>query len=210
MAGSTDAAAANVRQKEEDARQAHHTEHAAALTHAEGTEKEAAAASKECDDAAARARAALERAAHERKAAAHERKAAAAALNDAASDHTDEFVSVHGESPGNLHGTLLLHKAAALLNLHAQAVAVQNIRSLVLIVLDVNSGSYSKWREQFLLTLGKYSLQDQVLQDDPPRPSPDWVRMDCVILCWLNGTLSSNLVDIVMARRAQGATARST
>jgi len=79
---------------------------------------------------------------------------------------------------------------------------MQNIRSLVLIILDVNSGSYSKWREQFLLTLGKYSLQDHVLQDDPPRPSPDWVRMDCVVRSWLHGTLSSDLVDIVMARSA--------
>src|SRR6185312_10380605 len=72
---------------------------------------------------------------------ARERKAAAAAIDDAHSQHGEP--SVHGDSPGDLHGALLLHEAAALLNLHAQAIAVQNIRSLV---LDVNSGSYSKWR----------------------------------------------------------------
>ena len=147
MAGSADADAA--RQKE--ICQARLAERAAALARPKEAEKEAAAASKERDDAATRARAALE-------CAAHERKAAAAALNATASNHTDESVSVHGKRPSDLHGALLLHEAAALLNLHAQAVAVQNIRSLVLIVLDVNSGSYSKWHEQFLLTLGKYSV----------------------------------------------------
>ena len=34
--------------------------------------------------------------------------------------------------------------------------------------------------------------------------------MDCVVRSWLYGTLSGDLVDIVMARSAQGTTARST
>ena len=34
--------------------------------------------------------------------------------------------------------------------------------------------------------------------------------MDCIVRSWLHGTLSSDLVDIVMARSTQGATARST
>ena len=75
---------------------------------------------------------------------------------------------------------MLLHEAAAVLNLHAQAVAVQNIRSLVPVVLDVAAGNYTRWREQFLLVLGKFSLQDHVLLDDPPATYPDWARMDCV------------------------------
>ena len=194
MAGSADADAA--RQKE--ICQDRLAERAAALARAKEAEKEATATSKERDDVATRARATLDRAAREHKAAA------------AASDHTDESVFVHDERPGELHGTLLLHEAAALLNLHAQAVVVQNIRSLVLIVLDVNSGSYSKWHEQFLLTLGMYSLEDHILQDALVRASPDWVRMSCVIRSWLHGTLSSDLVDIVMARSTQGATARPT
>jgi len=53
---------------------------------------------------------------------------------------------------------MLLQEAAALLNLHAQAVVVNNIRSLVHIVLDVDSGNFNHWRDQFLLPLGKFSL----------------------------------------------------
>jgi hypothetical protein len=36
---------------------------------------------------------------------------------------------------------MALQEVAAILNLHAQAVAVQNIRHLVRVVLDVTSGS---------------------------------------------------------------------
>jgi hypothetical protein len=52
---------------------------------------------------------------------------------------------------------MLLQEPDTLLNLHAQAIAVNNIRSLVPIVLDINSDSFNRWRDQFLLTL-KFSL----------------------------------------------------
>jgi hypothetical protein len=45
--------------------------------------------------------------------------------------------------PVDLHSALLLQEAAALLNLHAQAVAVNNIRSLIHIVLDVDSNHFN-------------------------------------------------------------------
>ena len=66
----------------------------------------------------------------------------------------------------DLHHALLLHEAAAIVNLHAQAVAVQNIRSLIPIVLDV-SGNYARWKYQFLLVVGKFSLRDHILSDAP-------------------------------------------
>jgi len=53
---------------------------------------------------------------------------------------------------------MLLQEVAAFLTLHAQAVAVHYIRSLVPIVLDVDSGNFSRWHDQFMLTLGKFSL----------------------------------------------------
>ena len=58
---------------------------------------------------------------------------------------------------------MLLHEAAAILNLHAQAVAVTNIWSLISSVLDSNFDGYTWWRDNFLLVVGKYSLQDHVL-----------------------------------------------
>jgi hypothetical protein len=105
---------------------------------------------------------------------------------------------------------MLCQEAAAILQLHAQVVAVQNIRNMVPVTLDINSGSFPRWREQFLLALGKYSLQDHVLQDACPLPSPDWDRMDCLVRSWLYCTLSSNLLDLVMRRSDQGVTAHIT
>jgi len=84
-----------------------------------------------------------------------------------------------------------------LLNLHAQAVSVQNIRALVPLLLDVTSTFYPRWRESFLLTVGKYSLNRHVLSDTGVPTSADWVRMDCVVRTWLLGTISDDLADTV-------------
>ena len=78
------------------------------------------------------------------------------------------------------------------MNLHAQAVAVQ---SLIHVTLDVNSGNYTRWRDQFLLTVGKFSLQEHVLSDEPSAGYPDWARMDCVVKSWIFGTISDDLAE---------------
>jgi hypothetical protein len=108
-----------------------------------------------------------------------------------------------GGGPTDLHLALLLQEAAALLNLHAQAVAVNNIRSLVHIILDIDSNHFNRWRNQFLLVLVKFSLQAHVLA--APAPSPDWDRMDCVVNSWILDSLTDDLTEIVSS---QGATAR--
>jgi hypothetical protein len=95
----------------------------------------------------------------------------------------------------DLHSALLLQEAAALLNLHAQVVAINNIRSLIHIVLDVDSNHFNRWRNQFLLVLGKFSLQTHVLA--APVPSPDWDRMDYVVKSWILDSLTDDLAEIV-------------
>ena len=100
---------------------------------------------------------------------------------------------------------MLHHETVALLQLHSQAVAVSNIRNHVTTVLDVDSGNFNRWCDQFLLILGKFTLQDHV-RDEPPVPiSPDWARMDCVVKSWIIATLTDDLGEII---RAQGSTAR--
>ena len=199
MAGSLHPSAADneaERKRQEDARAAQAAARRAALAHAEEAEAEAAAA-------AARVRAALER-------AAQERAAADPPLEDPPEDRDEVASSLFDGPRTSVQAAIALQEATAVLHLHAQAVAVQNIRHLVRVVLDVTSGSFARWREQFLLALGKYSLQGHVLQDDRPLNSPDWERMDCVVRSWLYGTLSDNLHDIVRRRGDQGDTARTT
>jgi hypothetical protein len=73
--------------------------------------------------------------------------------NSGTSGDGNDF-SVTSEAPDC--DILLQHKAAALLNLHAQAMAVQNISAVMLLVLDVTSTFYTRWCELFPLVLGKY------------------------------------------------------
>ena len=164
----------------------------AALARAAEAEREAAAAQADRDAADARLRAALDRAARER----------AAANPPSPTDGNDDnvsFATVDDEAP---YDAIAQHEATALLNLHAQAVSVQNIRALVPLQLDVTSTFYARWRESFLLTLGRYSLERHVLSDIAVPTSADWVRMDCVVRTWLLGTISDDLADTVSERHA--------
>ena len=146
-----------------------------ALARAEAAEQEAAAAAQERDAAAQRARDALAR-------AAKERALAAKGTPDADHDAEKEEDAASVDSGGTaLHHAVLAHEAAAVVNLHAQAISVQNIRSLVHVLLDINAGNYTRWRDQILLVIGKYSLESHVLVDLPAPDFPDWTRMDCIV-----------------------------
>ena len=67
--------------------------------------------------------------------------------------------------------------------LHLQAAGVQNIRSLVTVLLDPTSSSYGRWRDQVLLALRRYALDDHVLLDTPIEAHDvAWLRLDSVAL----------------------------
>ena len=51
--------------------------------------------------------------------------------------------------------------------LHLQAAGVLHIKNLVSVVLDPTSTSYGRWRDQVLLALRRYALDDHVLLDTP-------------------------------------------
>jgi hypothetical protein len=59
--------------------------------------------------------------------------------------------------------------------LHLQAARVSHIKTLVTVVLDSNSTSYARWRDQLLLVLRRYALDGHVLTDTPARArDPAW------------------------------------
>lgn len=72
----------------------------------------------------------------------------------------------------SLTDALLQQEGSTILNLHTQVVAVQNICSLVPLVLDVNSTFYTRWKVSFLKILSKYSLEQHVLSDSIASASP--------------------------------------
>lgn len=96
----------------------------------------AAQADQEAADAATACDAAAQRASEAQARAAQERAAAAAALAPSSS-FGPKIVS--SDTPADLRAAMLLQEAAALLTVHSQAIAITNIRSLVTVVLDVDS-----------------------------------------------------------------------
>jgi hypothetical protein len=71
------------------------------------------------------------------------------------------------------------------------------IKTLVTVILDSNSTSYARWRDQ-LLVLRRYALDYHVLTDTPARARDSaWRRRDCIVMSWISGTISLDLQDIV-------------
>jgi hypothetical protein len=78
-------------------------------------------------------------------------------------------------------------------------MAVQNIRALVPVVLDIASPFYTRWRNSFLLVVDRYTLTDHVLTDTFA-PSSDWAQMDRAVKSWIIDTITTELVDVVFIR----------
>ena len=107
------------------------------------------------------------------------------------------------------HTAVIWHDLANPLvtQLHYQAGGVQNIRLLVSVVLELESPSYTHWRD-LVLTLRRYALDDHILVDTSVVvQTPSWLRLDSVVLSWILGTISLDLHDLVCnsldARRAR-------
>jgi hypothetical protein len=86
--------------------------------------------------------------------------------------------------------------ATHIAHLHAQAAGLQNIRSVVTIVLEPSSPDYKRWRDLMLITLRRYTLNDHVLSDITD-PSVYCVRLDNIVVTWILGILSPELHEIV-------------
>jgi hypothetical protein len=76
---------------------------------------------------------------------------------------------------------------------HAQALAVVNVKVLIPITLDRTANNYDRWCKHFLVILGKYALTDHVLTDVAYPGWSAWVQMDCTILTWIYTTIALDL-----------------
>jgi hypothetical protein len=183
--------AAAAKRKEDDA--AATAQAAAATTHREQEALVAtvAAARKTLDEARARERAAALAWEKEKTIAHHleQQLAAAQGITIPQDDDDDRSVDV----ASNPDAALTAH-------LHAQAVGLQNIRSVVTIVLEPSSPNYKRWRDLMLLTLRRYALNDHVLSDVAD-PSVYWARLDSIVMTWILGTLSPSSMRSLGSRR---------
>nr|XP_051196592.1 uncharacterized protein LOC127309921 [Lolium perenne] len=83
-----------------------------------------------------------------------------------------------------------------------------SIKLHVPITLSLDDANYTSWRELFLVALGRYGLTAHVIGESTPSdtgPNTSWGRDDFTVLSWIYGSVSVDLLNIVMR---PGATAR--
>ncbi|XP_039133230.1 uncharacterized protein LOC120270279 [Dioscorea cayenensis subsp. rotundata] len=81
----------------------------------------------------------------------------------------------------------------------SQAINVARICTHIPITLDLQSSNYSKWRTLFLVTLGKYGLSNHADGTDPRYDDSEWVQHDYIVLSWIYGSISIEILDLVMS-----------
>lgn len=98
-------------------------------------------------------------------------------------------------SNGDTSGT---SNTNALTHLWALAVGV-NIKTLVSTTLDLKSENYSKWRNLFQVVVDGFALEDHITRADNS-VNPTWKCLNHTILSWIYGSISSEILDIVMEK----------
>jgi hypothetical protein len=87
----------------------------------------------------------------------------------------------------------------------AASTYAASIKTFVPITLDLQDSNYAKWRELFLVALGRYGLSAHVLSDNTPSDTSatsDWGRDDFTVLSWIYGSISLELFGIIMKARS--------
>jgi hypothetical protein len=96
-------------------------------------------------------------------------------------------------------------EVAVIANLHAHVAGALNIQALVSVVLDPVSTHYTRWRDQVLLTVQRYTLNDHVVTNATPHLLMSWHRMNIVMLSWI---LAPSLLSFRMSSASGGTPAR--
>jgi hypothetical protein len=93
---------------------------------------------------------------------------------------TEEDATFNQDKNHSIPDVIGTYETANVANLHAQVVAVQNIRSLVMVVLDPLSTHYTHWCDLMLLTLCRYALDGHVFMSSPtPCPAIGTTTSSC-------------------------------
>ncbi|KAG5241212.1 Retrovirus-related polyprotein from transposon [Salix suchowensis] len=97
------------------------------------------------------------------------------------------------------------------------ALAVSNINTFIKITLDIEKGQYITWSELFKIHARAYQVLDHILpssaehmKHDSSHPTTDpalWSRVDAIVLQWIYGTISDDLLNTILERDSTAALA---
>ncbi|XP_021992723.1 uncharacterized protein LOC110889496 [Helianthus annuus] len=90
------------------------------------------------------------------------------------------------------------------------AVTVTNIKTLIPITLDIEHGHYTAWSEMFKIQCKSHEVYDHLLpkqsaatsasdkDKEKPAPTATWERLDSIVLQWIYGTISNDLLHTIL------------
>ncbi|XP_071694443.1 uncharacterized protein [Rutidosis leptorrhynchoides] len=98
------------------------------------------------------------------------------------------------------------------------ALSISNIKNLIPITLDIKDAQYNSWAQLFKIHCKTYDVPDHII---PPSPSPGssstimtdttidalWHRLDAVVLQWIYGTISTDLLSNILEDESTAANA---
>ncbi|XP_051211310.1 uncharacterized protein [Lolium perenne] len=101
--------------------------------------------------------------------------------------------TMHSDSTAALSTAVVPASPASL------AVNVASVKTHVPVVLDLKASNYSKWRMLMGVLLDKYDLTGHVAHNTPAaKRTAEWNRQDFVVRSWLYGSISEEILDIIM------------
>ncbi|XP_071688313.1 uncharacterized protein [Rutidosis leptorrhynchoides] len=99
------------------------------------------------------------------------------------------------------------------------AITVSNIKNFIPITLELNTSQYASWAELFKIHCQAFDVLDHIIPstDDSssttpattnsPTNSADCAKLDAIVLSWIYGTLSNELLLNILS---PGSTAQQT
>ena len=97
------------------------------------------------------------------------------------------------------------------------ALAVSNINTFIKINLDIEKGQYITWSELFKIHARAYQVLDHIIPPSAEQMKHDsslsntdptlWSRVDAIVLQWIYGTISEDLLNTILERDSTAALA---
>ncbi|KAJ9554207.1 hypothetical protein OSB04_018252 [Centaurea solstitialis] len=92
------------------------------------------------------------------------------------------------------------------------ALAVSNVRTFIPIQLEMKNGLYTSWAELFKIHCRAYQVLDHILPPTNTAAAPAnkaaaadkelWSRLDAIVLQWIYGTISNELLQTILVKDA--------
>jgi hypothetical protein len=95
------------------------------------------------------------------------------------------------------------------------ALTIPNITNFIKLTLSMEKGTYNTWSELFKIHARVFQVIDHIIPPSEPSETPSlkttdlslWLRLDAVVLQWIYGTISEDLLNTIIEHDSTAETA---